>query len=138
MIKIFIKETWRLFPFVFIIGFISRLIISSTVISYLESIGDVSMMIKFILTCWVLIPMYYSLRNSYYDLMGCQTYATILWNNLARSIRKLDKASKERIKQTKLRIWVEKNPEINILNYWFLKVIRKKEWMNIDIEKEER
>ncbi len=62
-----------------------------------------------------------------------QNSTTTLWNML-ESIKRLDKSTKKRIQATKLRIWVQNNPEINIFNYWLYKVIRRSEWINIDLD----
>ena len=75
----------------------------------------------------------------YDTLMGIIFYnklqksTTTLWNML-ESIKRLDKSTKKRIQATKLRIWVQNNPEINIFNYWLYKVIRRSEWINIDLD----
>lgn len=45
------------------------------------------------------------------------------------AIGRVDKAEKNRIKQTKLRIFVEKNKHVNITNYWYYRYINKK-WLN--------
>ncbi len=50
---------------------------------------------------------------------------------LRRSIISLNKATAEKIRNTKLRIWIERNPEIHLFNFWILKQTRRKEWMNI-------
>ena len=128
-----LKEIWNLLPLAFFINLLSRLLIVGATLSYLKSIGDVSFLIKLILNLWALMPFYYSIRRTYFEGMGNQTPTTLLWNSLERSIYNLDKATKERIIAKKQRIWVERNPEINILNYWILKYLRKEEWMNIDV-----
>ena len=33
-------------------------------------------------------------------------------------------------------IKIKNNPEINILNYWLYKIIRRSEWVNIDLDAE--
>ncbi len=132
-----LKGIWNLLPLAFFINLLSRLLIVGAVLSYLGSIGDVSFLIKLILNLWALIPLYYSVRRTYFEIMGNQNPTTLLWNSLDRSIHNLDKATKKRIIAKKQRIWVERNPEINLLNYWFLKYFRKNEWMNIDVEEKE-
>ncbi len=124
---------WNLLPIGFFINLLSRLLIVGAVLSYLGSVGEVSFLIKLILNLWALTPLYYSIRGTYFEMMGNQTPTTLLWNSLTRSIYNLDKATKKRIIAKKQRMWVERNPEINILNYWILKYLRKDEWMNIDI-----
>ena len=125
-----------MFPFRFSITLLARTFIVGAVVSYLESLGEVPFIVRLILVLWVVMPMYGLLRDFYYRMWGCQTPTTLLWNRLEDSIRRLDKASKKRIIATKQRIWVQQNPEIHIFNYWILKHLRKKEWMNIDIKKD--
>lgn len=132
-----LKGIWDPLPIAFFINLLSRLLIVGATLSYLGSLGDVSFFIKLILNLWALTPFYYSIRGIYFDMMGNQDPTTLLWNSLERSIHNLDKATKERIIAKKQRIWVERNPEINIFNYWILKHVRKDEWMNIDIEENE-
>lgn len=134
LIKSIVIEIWRIIPFSFFITVLARLLIVSTILLYLESIGSSSFLVSLILNLWALIPLYISLRNTYYEMMRNQSPTTILWNSLEDSIRNLDKASKKRIIATKQRIWVQRNPEIHIFNYWFLKHLRKKEWMNIKLK----
>lgn len=135
-IHIIIKELWKLFPFRFLITILARLFIISAVLSYLKTLGEVSLIVTAILTLWASMPLYSHFRDLYYRCLGCQTPTTLLWNSLEDSIRSLDESSKKRIIAIKQRIWVQQNPEINIFNYWILKLIRKKEWMDIDTNKE--
>lgn len=132
--KIFqlIKSVWAITPVGFFINLLARIFVGSMAINFYEGV----LIVEIIITLWMLSPLYYSLRNTYYEGMGTQTWGTMLWNDLTRSIHRLEKASKNRIKQTKLRMWVEKNPEIHILNYWYLKILRRKEWINLDVEEE--
>lgn len=135
-IKSYIKACWDIMPIAFFINLLARLLIASAVLSYLRLMGSSSFMVDLIITLWALMPFYYSVRGIYYDLICCQTPHTLLINHLIKSIYGLEKASKKRINATKQRLWVERNPGINIYNYWFLKYLRRKEWENIDIEKE--
>lgn len=131
-----IKELWNLLPLWFVINLLARIFIGSAVIDAYANMdyeGSI-LFVEIIITLWMLSPVYYSLRNTYYDSMANQTARTILLNDMINSIYKLEKATKNRIKQQKLRIWVEHNPEIHLFNYWFLKHWRKKEWMNIEVE----
>ncbi|KKM60366.1 hypothetical protein LCGC14_1542590 [marine sediment metagenome] len=133
-----LKGIWNLLPIAFFINLLARLLIVSGILSYLGSIGNVSFIIPIILNLWALMPLYYLIRSTYFDLMGYQTHSTLLLNSLERSISDLNKASENRIISTKQRIWVERNPEINIFNYWILKHLRKDEWMNLNIEEDDK
>jgi len=53
---------------------------------------------------------------------------------LRRSFKRLLKARANRIKQTKLRIWIEKNEEINVFNYWPLRLLNYKNWKQIEVK----
>jgi hypothetical protein len=128
-----VKGMWGLFPFRWMLDLLARIFIVSAVLSYFDSVGGSTFMVTTILSLWMLMPLYGLLQSFYYSAWGCQNRYTSLWNML-EGIRALDKASKKRIEATKLRIWVERNPEIHLFNYWFLKYLRRKEWKNIDID----
>lgn len=132
--KIFqwIKDIWRIIPFGFFINLLARIFIGSAIIGFYTNV----LIVEIIITLWMLSPIYYSIRNTYYNTMGTQTWRTILLNDLINSAYRLEKASKNRIKQKRLRIWVERNPEINLFNYWYLKIWRRKEWINLDINED--
>jgi hypothetical protein len=128
-----IKGMWDLFPLRWMIDLLARIFISSAVLSYLDSVDSSTFIFTAVLSMWMLMPLYGLLQSFYYSAWGCQNRYTSLWNML-ESIRVLDKVSKKRIEATKLRIWVERNPEIHLFNYWFLKYLRRKEWKNINVD----
>lgn len=135
--KIFqwIKEAWKLLPLWFFINLFARIFIGSAVIDAYATTGYEGsvLFVQIVITLWMLSPIYYSIRNTYYQTMGTQTWRTILLNDFIKARYRLEKATKNRIKQKKLRIWVEQNPEIHLFNYWFLKHWRRREWMNIQV-----
>lgn len=134
--KDILKGIWKLFPFRWIINILARVFIGSATISVLEIFFTGNILVpKIIINLWIFMPIYDFIRYSYHRSMGCQSWRTILLNDLYDSFYKLEKSTKNRIKQTKLRIWVQKNPEIHLFNYWYLKILRKKEWMNINVDK---
>jgi hypothetical protein len=112
---------------------LSKAIIGTSALSYHERfVGPVPLLLWAAVYGWIFLQIYDLARYMIFDNRN-QSTTTILWNML-ESIKYLDKSTKKRIEATKLRIWVDKNPEINILNYWLYKIIRKSEWMNIDID----
>ena len=104
MIIQIIKEIWRIMPFSFFIGLLARLTIASVVILYLDSIEGSSLFITIILNLWALMPVYYSIRNTYYDFRYSPGFGegSFIWALLST---KLDRNYFKRV------IWIWKGSE---------------------------
>ena len=127
---------WRLFPFRWSINLLARVFIGSAVIGLLEiTYSGLILIPTIIINLWIFMPIYDMIRYGYHHAMGNQSWRTILLNDLYNSFYKLEKSTKKRIRQTKLRIWVQNNPEIHLFNYWYLRYLRRKEWMNINVNR---
>lgn len=66
--KSILKDVWSLFPFLWIINLLSRIIISGVAIQYLDSIGHLTTTIQIILFIWMLAPLHGLVNNLYYGL----------------------------------------------------------------------
>ena len=64
-IKEIIKGILDVMPIRFFINLIAKVFIVSATISYLESIGDVPIIIRLVLILWALMPMYGLLQDFY-------------------------------------------------------------------------
>ncbi len=127
-----LKTIYQLLPIKWVINILARIFIGSTTIAFLQLNSTVSTWyIELIIYLWMFIPIYDMFRSFYHSILGDQTWRTILLNDLYNSSYRANKSEKSKTKQRKLRIWVEKNPEINLFNYWYLKFDRRKGWINI-------
>lgn len=131
-----IDDMWKLFPARWIIILLAKITIGLSALDYYSrTMGEIPLIINIVVNCWMFMQIYdMGMDMIFYQRR--QNSKTILWNILGNSISRLDEATKKRIEATKLRIWVQNNLEINIFNYWLYKIIRRSEWINIDLDEE--
>ncbi len=128
-----LDEFYKLLPIRWMIILLAKMTIGLSALDYYQrTAGEIPLIINLVINCWMFMQIYDMGRDMIFR-NRCQNSTTTLYNMLESRVR-LEKATKKRIKATKLRIWVHKNPEINIINYWLYKIVRRSEWINIDID----
>lgn len=66
------KEAWIIFPFMFVINILARIFIGSAVVDAYANMssGGSLIIVKIVIILWMLSPLYYPIRRTYYELQG--------------------------------------------------------------------